>query len=291
MDMSKLSLAQASPLGSFAVSATECVWSVVLTFFNEREALPRTLAALAAQTIPFRLILVDNGSTDGGGALARAWIAEHFADAQLIVERRPGKVAALAAGLQRVTTPYLATCDADTWYPQDYLAQAQRLLETPGPVVHGAGAIFVDEPGDRLGRALNALHWLGAAKALPRQTHTGGAGQVFRTASLRAIGGFDPARWPYVLEDHEIGQRMLTLGRVRYGAGFWCAPSQRPRDRGAASWTLLERLLYHFTPEAAKRWYFYDFLGPRLARRGLLSHRLRVRGLAEPQQEPILAAA
>ena len=274
--MSELSMVRASPLVGCAASPAERVWSVVLPFFNEREALPRTLAALAAQTVPIRLILVDNGSTDGGGALARAWIAEHLPDAELIVERRPGKVAALAAGLRRVFTPYVATCDADTWYPHDYLAQAQRLLEAPGPTVHGAGAIFVDEPGDRLSHALGVLHWLGAAMALPRQTHTGGAGQVFRTASLRAVGGFDPARWPYVLEDHEIGQRLLRLGPVRYGAGFWCAPSRRPRARGAVSWTLAERLLYHFTPEAAKAWYFYAFLGPRLARRGLLSHRLRV---------------
>lgn len=261
-------------------------WTVLLPFYNERDVLPQTLASLAAMTTRFRLILIDNGSTDGGAAVAQAWIGERFPDAILITEPRPGKTAALAAGLRHACTPYLATCDADTWYPPEYLAEAERLL-AEDPEAHGCGAYFVDDPGCPRNRALSALHWLGAATLLPRQTHTGGAGQVFRTESLRRVGGFDPARWPYVLEDHEIGQRVLKLGRVRYGRRFWCAPSPRPRDRGSVGWTLAERLLYHFTPERAKDWYFYDFLGPRLARRGLLSHRLRERS----HEDPLRAAA
>ena len=263
------------------------VWSIILPFFNEREHLPLALASLSAQTVPYRLILVDNGSTDTGPAYVRRRLAEGFPGAVLVTEPRPGKVAALAAGLHKVDTPYLATCDADTWYPPEYLAEAQRLMEAGGPAVHGAGAYFVADPKSRTSRLMGALHWLTAARLLPRQTHTGGAGQIFRTMSLRAAGGFDPDRWPYVLEDHEIGQRLLKLGRVRYGAGLWCAPSARPRDRGAASWTLLEQLVYHATPQWTKDWYFYGFLGPRLAARGLLSHRLRV----VSEQEAGLAAA
>ena len=89
------------------------------------------------------------------------------------------------------------------------------------------------------------------------------------------------------MEDHEIGQRLLKLGRVRYGTSLWCAPSARPRDRGAVSWTLSERLLYHVTPQWMKDWYFYGFLGPRLAARGMLSHRLR----QHTEQETGLVAA
>ena len=36
------------------------------------------------------------------------------------------------AGLNRVRTRYVATCDADTWYPSDYLSQATRLLAIDG---------------------------------------------------------------------------------------------------------------------------------------------------------------
>ena len=47
-------------------------WSVVIPYFNERDYLPATLASLYTQDMrAFRLILVDNASTDGSGALAR----------------------------------------------------------------------------------------------------------------------------------------------------------------------------------------------------------------------------
>jgi hypothetical protein len=42
-------------------------------------------------------------------------------------------------------------------------------------------------------------------------------------------------------------------------------------------WTLGERLLYHATPYAAKDWFFYRFLAPRLSRRGMRDTVLRQR--------------
>ena len=48
-------------------------WTFVIAYYNEADFLPATLAALAAQTVPFRLVLVDNGSTDGSDAIARAF--------------------------------------------------------------------------------------------------------------------------------------------------------------------------------------------------------------------------
>ncbi|NWM59996.1 glycosyltransferase, partial [Escherichia coli] len=72
--------------------------TVVVPFFNEREVLAGTLASLARQTVPFRLVLVDNGSSDGSGAIAEAAARRHGLDYMLVTERAPGKVAALRAG-------------------------------------------------------------------------------------------------------------------------------------------------------------------------------------------------
>ncbi len=46
-------------------------WTFVIAYYNEADYLPATLAALAAQSVPFRLVLVDKGSTDGSDAIAR----------------------------------------------------------------------------------------------------------------------------------------------------------------------------------------------------------------------------
>ena len=47
-------------------------WTCVLPFFNEAPSLPRTLASLASQNVPFKLVLVDNGSTDGSADVAQS---------------------------------------------------------------------------------------------------------------------------------------------------------------------------------------------------------------------------
>ena len=256
-----------------------CSWTVLIPFFNERDVLDITLASLAAQDMRFELILIDNGSTDGSGAVAAAACARLGLDYTLLVEPRPGKVNALATGVERVRTCYVATCDADTQYPSDYLRQAARLLDQ-GAVA--AGAFFVAPGAGADDRAKAAKRITRAAKLLPEQCHTGGAGQVFRTAALRRAGQFDARRWGYVLEDHEIMHRVVKHGAIAYGDAFWCMPSPRERDRESIRWTLSERLAYHLTPRPARDWFFYSFLARRLAARKLTSDRIRERAFQGP---------
>ena len=253
----------------------ECAWTVLLPFFNERNFLAGTLESLAVQDQPLRLILIDNASTDGSGEFAMAECRRLGLHFTLIRESHAGKVHALAAGLDLVRTPFIATCDADTWYPDDYLSQAGQLLEADDSAA--AGAYFLRKGAPRRQQIAKAWHIMIVASLLPHQCHTGGAGQVFRTASLRRTGGFDASRWNYVLEDHEIMHRVVKTGSLEYGPGFWCMPSHRDRDRDSIRWTLVERLLYHFTPDQWRDRFFYDFLGPRLRARRLTSERMRER--------------
>lgn len=254
-------------------------WSVLLPFFNERDCVAATIESLGAQTVPVRLILIDNGSTDGSGAIARAACDRLGLDYLLLTETRPGKVQALQTGLAWVRTPHVATCDADTFYPSTYLAAAQALLAQDGCVVAGA---YWSQPGDDAEtRARAGRKMLATARALPRQCHTGGAGQCFRTDVLLRAGGFDPKRWGYVLEDHEIIHRVMRHGTMRYAIDLWCAPSPRDRDRPSIRWTLVERLAYSALAPIAGDWFFYRFLARRLAARHLLSRSIRERAFQD----------
>ena len=256
-----------------AVGADERDWTILLPFHNERAHLPDTIASLAAQTEPFVLLLIDNGSSDGGGAVAAAVCERLGVEHRLIVERRPGKVAALHSGSRQARTRFIATCDADTYYPPDYLARARRLLENGGVMV---GARFRPRAAKPWVRWVAALHLFIAALILPGQCLSGGAGQAFRADGLEAAGGFDQSQWDFVLEDHEICHRLASQGEILYDPDFWCDPAQRDRKRPTTRWTLGERLIYHLVAGTAGNWFFYDFLAARLAKRGLSSARLRV---------------
>ena len=128
-------------------------------------------------------------------------------------------------------------------------------------------ATRIEPPLDRPAMRWKRLHTQAVSRIWPRQTHTGGYGQTFRTAAYRAAGGYAHRHWPYVLMDHEVMERLLRHGRAVYPWDLWCCPSTRRTDRRGVRWTLSERLLYHLTPAAAKPWFFYRFLGPRLAAR------------------------
>ncbi len=245
-------------------------WTFVIAYYNEAGFLPATLAALAAQTVPFRLVLVDNASTDGSGDIARAFTATDVEVVHLH-EARPGKIHALEAAMAELTTEFCAFGDADTFYPPHYLVEAERAFDAD-PAVVAVMALGVDDSGQPLRRALYAGI---VTRLLSKQTHTGGYGQAFRTQALVRAGGFSEALWPYVLLDHEIMQRVAKLGRVVYPYRFWAKPSPRRADRRRVRWTLAERVLYHATPFAAKDWFFYRFLGPRLKARGITHLNLR----------------
>jgi glycosyltransferase involved in cell wall biosynthesis len=77
---------------------------VVLPVLDEAEALPWVIARMPDG---YRAIVVDNGSTDGSGDVARAL------GATVVVEPRRGFGAACAAGLARATRPIVAFSDAD----------------------------------------------------------------------------------------------------------------------------------------------------------------------------------
>jgi len=168
-----------------------------------------------------------------------------------------------------VNTPFVALCDADTYYPPHYLRQCNKLFERgPDDVV---AVMAMDVYGDPCGwraKTRRAAYML-VARILRNQTHTGGYGQSFRTEALKRVGGFSERHWPYVLLDHEIMHRLFEIGTSRYDFDLWCMPSPRRGDRRSVRWNLAERLLYHATSNRLKDWYFYRFLGPRLAKRKL----------------------
>lgn len=252
---------------------------MVIAYYNEAEFLGATLASLAAQRMrPLTLVLVDNGSGDAGPAVARDFAVGHpDIDVRLLTESEPGQVHALAAGLAVVDTALVAVGDADTIYPPDYLVEADAVFTSDAGVV----AVFAhDSAGDPTGwreravrRARDGL-LLGLARG---QTYAGGYAHLYRTAALRAAGGYAPGLWPYVLKDHELVNRVSKQGRFGRSPDLWVMPSDRRADRGGVRWTLWERVLYHATPFAAKDWFFYRFLGPRLAARGMKDTVLRAR--------------
>lgn len=103
---------------------------VVLPVLDERDALGDVLAAVPEG---YRPIVVDNGSTDGSGDLARA------AGAQVVTEPRRGFGAACWAGLQAAVDDVVCFMDADgSLDPGDLPLVADPVLAGRADLVLGA---------------------------------------------------------------------------------------------------------------------------------------------------------
>ncbi|HEY6196610.1 MAG TPA: glycosyltransferase [Candidatus Eisenbacteria bacterium] len=83
--------------------------TAVIACRNGANLLAGTIADLAGQIPPARIIVVDDGSTDGTGEIARSLGCQVFR-----FERSKGKASAINYAIHRVPTPYTLLLDDDT---------------------------------------------------------------------------------------------------------------------------------------------------------------------------------
>ena len=89
----------------------DCPVTVVLPCLNEAESLPGVLAAVPEG---YRVVVVDNNSTDGTAVVADR------CGATVVAESTPGYGAAVHAGVEAAETPIVAVLDGDgSLDPQD----------------------------------------------------------------------------------------------------------------------------------------------------------------------------
>ncbi|MEX1006428.1 MAG: glycosyltransferase [Acidimicrobiia bacterium] len=108
--------------------------SVIVPVHNGERFLPDALDAISGQTHrPIELVVVDDGSTDGSGALAEEFVAR--AGRGVVHRRSQGGVAAARnQGVALASGPMIAFCDQDdVWHPEK-LARQLRYLDAHADV-------------------------------------------------------------------------------------------------------------------------------------------------------------
>jgi len=107
------------------------VLTVLFSTFNGAASLPRLFDGLERQAPPpggWKLVAVDNGSTDGGGELLRARAGR--LPLTVLTETRPGKSRGLNAGLAFVEGDLVVFTDDDVALPPDWLVSMRRLADS-----------------------------------------------------------------------------------------------------------------------------------------------------------------
>jgi biofilm PGA synthesis N-glycosyltransferase PgaC len=202
--------------------------SILVACFNEAANVTKTITSLALQNYPGRMdiLILDDGSTDGTAAVARAAIravTKAPGHAFRVVEGGPniGKAGVLNRGLGMARADIVLTIDGDCWI---YADAVQRLVERyandPADTRAVAGAVLVSN--SRRNWLTKAQEWdyfhgIAAVKRMQSMYHGTLVAQcafsLYDRAALEEVGGFPAC----VGEDIVVTWALLERGyRVGY---------------------------------------------------------------------------
>lgn len=189
--------------------------TIVVPVKNRATLVLRTLGSIKAQTWrPLKVVVVDNGSTDGTPDSVKEWIKANSADdfeTVLLEEATPGASAARNRGLQEVDTRLMMFFDSDDLMAPGHVETVMRRFmagDDPDLVCFRVRYHPIDGEDKitkRPGRDMMATH---ICHGLLRTQ-----GYACETALARRAGGWDETLpcW----NDLEFGSRILIEARCR----------------------------------------------------------------------------
>jgi CDP-glycerol glycerophosphotransferase len=189
--------------------------SVVVPVYDVADYLPACLESLLAQTYrPLEVVVVDDGSTDGSGAIADEWAGRHDA-VRVVHTDNHGLGAARNTGVAHARGELLAFADSDDVVPPqayDVLARALRgrgVDLATGSIVRWEGDALVEPPWMR------RLH--GERRTVTIEEHPEVLGDVFAWNKLvrRSFWDDQGLSWPEGLryEDQPTTTRAFLAAR------------------------------------------------------------------------------
>ncbi|MBW7899652.1 putative glycosyltransferase EpsJ [Candidatus Brocadiaceae bacterium B188] len=209
-------------LGSPHKNSCNPLVSVVIPAYNEEQYLSGTLQSVINQDFQnFELIVVNNNSTD-----KTAEIAENFG-ANIIFEPRQGVGFARQRGFMEAKGSIIATTDADTILPSNWLSRIVDKFEKDENLV-AFGGLYTLYSGP-LSARLTFSYFAHPAWALDKFFSGGwglpGVNFAVRKDAFLKVGGFKTEL--SIGEDAEISRRLRKTGKVLLDPSFLVKTSGR----------------------------------------------------------------
>ncbi|WP_104167671.1 glycosyltransferase family 2 protein [Arthrobacter sp. SX1312] len=165
--------------------------SLVIPAFNEQATIRRCLLAAIHQTVPAKqIIVVDNGSTDGTGAVVARMQEDHPGTGIMLLQQNAeqGIIPTRDFGFQEAGGEVLGRIDADSLVEPDWVEQVQQAFMDPDIAAVTGPVIYYDMPWRRLGlKADNAVRKVVMRWASPRYPFLFGSNMAIRRSAWQQI--------------------------------------------------------------------------------------------------------
>ena len=186
--------------------------SVILPVYNAEVYVREAVESILAQSFTdFELIVINDGSTDGSGAILRE-LAAH--DARIVLVDRPNEGAASARNkaLEMARADLIALMDADdVSMPERFALQHTRMVQEPELAVLGSFMRIMDKEGDIIGLEEYPLTPKETARCMECGCSVSHATAMMRREAALKAGGYRKAFSSYA-EDYDLWLRMIDLG-------------------------------------------------------------------------------
>ncbi len=204
--------------------------AVVVPLYNHARYVTAALHSLLAQTAaPREIVLIDDGSTDDGLALARD-VLRDVENCRVLAQPNAGAHAALNRAVAATEAPFVAVLNSDDLFVPEKLAWCQQIFSGDPDTDLIAGRVaLIGERGEPLTRGPSA-DWLARAENFAERT---GLDQlallhenfvattsniVFSRRLIDRIGGFAALRYchdlDFLMRAFDNGRVMLDRARV-----------------------------------------------------------------------------
>jgi glycosyltransferase involved in cell wall biosynthesis len=184
--------------------------SVICTVRNEARHLRAALAGALAGAV-VEVLVVDDGSSDGSGALLTQLCAED-PRVRIVTAPAPGRGAALAAAFAAAGGEYVMNIDADDLVDPRWCRIGAAILDA-----HPQVAVVSAAP--RYAGAGDVIEWDPVApdivagdvtRRLPYYNPIAHSSSIMRRAAVDAVGGYDPQRRTHL--DYDLWIRLAAAG-------------------------------------------------------------------------------
>jgi hypothetical protein len=216
--------------------------SVVIPLYNKASTIAAAVGSVQAQTCrDWRLIVVDDGSRDGGAAWVEA-AAANDPRITLVRQSNAGVSVARNRGVAQADTELVAFLDADDQWLPDHLSQLMSLhaWQPDAPLWAAAYRLVDDVGGDRVvhtrvdapeGRYLIEDYF---SESVNVEFPVHSSAVMVSKAALQGIGGFPPGVGSG--EDLLTWARLSCLGDIPFGTratAVYMAPPVSPDVRAS----------------------------------------------------------
>lgn len=202
--------------------------SVVIPAYNEEPYISACLASLEKQdfTGKYEIIVVDNNSTDRTAQIA----AQH--GATVISEQRQGVAIARQTGFMHAKAPIIASTDADSIVPENWLSIiAEKFATTPSLVEFGG--LYKLTSGPKTARtffsALAPVIWK-LDKIIIRNWSIPAVNMAVHKNAFEQVGGFKTKM--HINEDAVLSNDLSKIGQVVLDPDFFVLTSGRRYRNG-----------------------------------------------------------